>query len=153
MGIGRIVLSSQHLFHPPNLLQLPLNHPPCHPPTHVHLHTSPQGCFVPCWNVHVELCVQPPLNPHHAHCVKSQSPCMCTLAQQPSSLSTLALEAPFWLVGALTMCPPPPINLQQYSALHPHPCAHALSLAALPHLDMLIHPCFPFPGGLFTTNQ
>src|SRR5260221_12221275 len=61
MGIGRIVLSSQHLFHPPNLLQLPLNHPPCHPPTHAHLHTSPQGCFVHCWNVCVELCVWPPV--------------------------------------------------------------------------------------------
>src|SRR5258708_6616226 len=115
MGIGRIVLSSQHFFHTPNLLQLPLNHPPCHPPTHVHLHTGPQGCFVHHWNVCVELCVWPPPNPHHAHCAKSQSPCICTLA----------LEAPSCSVGALTMCPPPPINLWQHSALHPHLHAHS----------------------------
>src|SRR5260221_11183068 len=73
MGIGRIVLSSQHFFHLPNLLQLPLNHPPCQPPTHAHLHTGPQGCFVHHWNVHVELCVWPPPNPHHAHHAKSQN--------------------------------------------------------------------------------
>ncbi len=29
MGIGRILLSSQHFFYTPNSLQLPLNHPPC----------------------------------------------------------------------------------------------------------------------------
>src|SRR5258708_11044773 len=108
MGIGRILLSPQHFFHTPNLLQLPLNPPPCCPPTHVHLHTSPQGCFVHHWNVCVELCVQPPPNLHHAPHAKSQSPCICILA----------LEAPSCLVGALTMCPPPPINLWQYSALH-----------------------------------
>src|SRR5260221_1158041 len=125
MGLGRILLSPQYFFHAPNLLQLPLNHPPCCPPTHAHLHTGPQGCFVHHWNVHVELCVWPPPNPHHVHCAKSQSPHLCTPAQQPSSLSTLALEAPFWLVGALTMCPPPPINLWQYSTLHPHPHTHS----------------------------
>src|SRR5258708_28773524 len=63
----------------------------------------------------VELCVWPPPNLHHVHHAKSQSPCTCTLA----------LEAPFCLVGALTMCPPPPINLWQYSTLHLHLCTHA----------------------------
>src|SRR5258708_3300199 len=115
MGIGRILLSPQYFFHTPNLLQLPLNHPPCCPPTHTHLHTGPRGCFVHHWNVCVELCVQPPPNLHHVHCTKSQSPC----------IYTLALEAPSCLVGALTMCPPPPINLQHHSALHPHLCAHS----------------------------
>src|SRR5260221_13933509 len=115
MGIGRILLSPQHFFHTPNLLQLPLNHPPCCPPTHAHLHTSPRGCFVHHWNVRVELCVWPPPNLHHVHCAKSQSPCICTLA----------LEAPSCLVGALTMCPPPPITLQQHSTLHPHLHAHS----------------------------
>src|SRR5258708_18691701 len=115
MGIGRILLSSQHFFQTPNLLQLPLKHPPCLPPSHAHLHTSPQGCFVQHWNVRVELCVWPPPNPHHAHHAKSQSPCICTLA----------LEAPSCLVGALTMCPPPPINLQQHSTLHLHLHAHS----------------------------
>src|SRR5258707_15044529 len=60
-------------------------------------------------------CVQPPPNPHHAHHAKSQSPCICTLA----------LKAPSCLVGALTMCPPPPINLQQHSTLHPHLHTHS----------------------------
>src|SRR5260221_1257623 len=115
MGIGRILLSPQYFFHTPNLLQLPLNHPPCCPPTHAHLHTSPRGCFVHRWNVHVELCVWPPPNPHHAHRAKTQSPCICTLA----------LEAPSCLVGALTMCPPPPINLWHHSALHPHLHTHS----------------------------
>src|SRR5260221_3317238 len=92
MGIGRILLSPQHFFHTPNLLQLPLNHPPCCPPTHMHLHTSPQGCFVHCWNVCVELCVWPPPNLHHAHCAKSQSPCICTLALKPPLV---------WLVHSL----------------------------------------------------
>src|SRR5258705_12270329 len=115
MGIGRILLSPQYFFHTPNLLQLPLNHPPCCPPTHAHLHTGPQGCFVHHWNVCVELCVWPPPNLHHVHCAKSQSPCICTLA----------LEAPSCLVGALTMCPPPPINLWQHSALHLHLCPHS----------------------------
>ena len=45
----------------------------------------------------------------------SNSPCICTLA----------LESPSCLVGALTMCPPPPINLQQYSTLHLHLCTHS----------------------------
>src|SRR5260221_2184763 len=115
MGIGRILLSPQYFFHTPNLLQLPLNHPPCCPPTHTHLHTSPRGCFVHCWNVHVELCVWPPPNLHHAHHAKTQSPCICTLA----------LEAPSCLVGALTMCPPPPINLRHHSTLHPHLHTHS----------------------------
>src|SRR5258708_5232135 len=105
---GHTLTVHNTFFHTPNSLQLPLNHPPCCPPTHVHLHTSPQGCFVHHWNVHVELCVQPPPNLHHVHHAKSQSPCTCTLA----------LEAPFCLVGALTMCRPPPINLWQYSPLH-----------------------------------
>src|SRR5260221_7144314 len=63
MGIGRILLSPQHFFHTPNLLQLPLNHPPCCPPTHTHLHTSPQGCFVHHWNVCVELTQSAPCAP------------------------------------------------------------------------------------------
>src|SRR5258708_39877838 len=45
----------------------------------------------------------------------SNSPCICTLA----------LEAPSCLVGALTMCPPPPINLWQYSTLHLHLHTHS----------------------------
>src|SRR5260221_7110288 len=42
-------------------------------------------------------------------------PCICTLA----------LEAPSCFIGALTMCPPPPVNLQQHSALHLHLRAHS----------------------------
>src|SRR5258708_6736440 len=74
----------------------------------------PGECAFPCLHC-VELCVRPPPNPHHAHCAKTQSPCICTLA----------LEAPSCLVGALTMCPPPPINLRHHSTLHPHLCTHS----------------------------
>src|SRR5258707_8058399 len=34
-----------------------------------------------------------------------------------------------------------------------HTCAPAPSPAALPHWDVPVHPCFPLPGGIFTTNQ
>src|SRR5258708_1925828 len=34
-------------------------------------------------------------------------------------------RAPSCLVGALTMCPPSPINLWQYSTLHLHLCTHS----------------------------
>src|SRR5258708_12464589 len=30
--------------------------------------------------------------------------------------------------------------------------AHTPSPAALPHLDVPVHPCFPLPGGIFTTT-
>src|SRR5258708_19770286 len=97
MGIGRILLSSQHFFHTPNLLQLPLNHPPCCPPTHMHLHTGPRRCFVHCWNVRVELCVLPPPNPHHPPSSKPQIP----------SISTLPLDSPPFFIAHLTLSSTP----------------------------------------------
>src|SRR5258707_9674304 len=141
MGIGRILLSSQHFFHTPNSLQLPLNHPPCCPSTHTHLHTSPQGCFVHHWNVCVELCVQPPPNLHHAHHAKSQSPCICTLALPPL----------VWLVHSLCAhhLPSTSSNIPHCT----HTSAHTPSPAALPHLDVPVHPCFPLPGGLLPQNS
>src|SRR5258707_9677633 len=74
---------------------------------------------------------------------KSQSPCICTLAQQPSSHGWCTI-----------MCPPYTFPSTSGNILH---CTcthtHALRLAALPYLDVPIHPCFPLPGGLFTTTQ
>src|SRR5258705_12455385 len=115
MGIGRIFVKFTTLFPHPQLTPATTK-----PPTMLPTHTctsphGPQGCFVHHWNVCVELCVKPPPNLYHAHHAKSQSPCICTLALQPPSC----------LVGALTMCPPPPINLWQHSALHPHLCTHS----------------------------
>src|SRR5260221_6200805 len=80
---------------------------------------------------------------HVSHCLEEFSP-----QTSPSGIS-------YPMVGVPSMCPPPPINLWQYSTLHPHPCTHAPtpSPAALPHWDMPVHPCFPLPGGIFTTNQ
>src|SRR5260221_12174891 len=42
------------------------------------------------------------------------------------------------------------LYLIQSNLLRPLTCtsAHTSSLAALPHLDMPVHPCFPLPGGL-----
>src|SRR5258705_5544588 len=34
-----------------------------------------------------------------------------------------------------------------------HTSVHTPSPAALPHVDVPVHPCFPLPGGIFTTNQ
>src|SRR5258708_3271990 len=110
MGMGRNLLSLQHFLHTPNLLQLPLNHTPCHPHTHMHIHTSPQGCFVHCWNVRVEHCLW--LHPIHTmHTMPIHE--VPTYAHWPSSHPSM--------VGApLCAHHTPPINLWQYSALHPH---------------------------------
>src|SRR5260221_711545 len=45
--------------------------------------------------------------------------------------------------------PSPSSNIPHCTRTH----TPAPSPAALPHLDMPIHPCFPLPGGIFTTNQ
>src|SRR5260221_8988918 len=54
---------------------------------------------------------------------------ICTMRTMPNhkvpAYAHWPLEAPSCLVGALTMCPPPPINLRQHSALHPHLHAHS----------------------------
>src|SRR6266436_1074457 len=71
-------------------------------------------------------------NLHHAHCAKSQSPHICTPAQQPSSHGWCTI-----------MCPPYTFPSTSGNIPHcTHTCTHALSLAALPHLDMPVHPCF-----------
>src|SRR5258707_6904405 len=54
---------------------------------------------------------------------------ICTMRTVPNhkvpAYAHWPLEAPSCLVGALTMCPPPPINLWQHSTLHPHLHAHS----------------------------
>src|SRR5258708_17468137 len=74
-------------------------------------HTGPQGCFVHCWNVHVEHCLR-----LHPICTMRTMPIheVPTYACWPSSHPSM--------VGApLCAHHTPPINLQQYSTLHLHP--------------------------------
>src|SRR5260221_2405580 len=78
------------------------------------------------------------------------TPCtLCQFTKSPHMHTSSTAFFP-WLVHHYVPTIHLPINLWQYSTPAP---AHAPSLAALPHLDVSIHPCFPLPGGLFTTNQ
>src|SRR5258708_11216113 len=81
-------------------------------------------------------------------------PTPCTLCQSmksPHMHTGLAATLP-WLVHHYV----PTIHLPSTSGNIPHctcTCAPAPSLAALPHLDVPVQPCFPLPGGILTTNQ
>ena len=140
MGIGRILLSLQHFLHTPNSLQLPLNHTPCHPHMHAHIHTGPQGCFVHCWNVHVEHCLQ--LHP------------ICTMCSQiTKSLHMHTGSTAFfpWLVHHYVPTIHLSINLWQYSALHLHP--HTCSEAGCTAIFGCAHPSmFPIAWRTFHHN-
>src|SRR6266436_9673108 len=78
-------------------------------------HTGPQGCFVHHWNVCVERCLQ--LHPTHTmHTMQIHE--VPTYTHWPSSHPSM--------VGApLCAHHTPPINLQQYSALHLHLHTHS----------------------------
>src|SRR5258708_32003387 len=58
---------------------------------------------------HIRMC----LSNHVSHCLEEFSP-----QTSPSGIS-------YPMVGVLSMCPPPPINLWQYSTLNPHPRTHS----------------------------
>src|SRR5258705_78371 len=70
----------------------------CTAPTPVH----PLRAWLHC---HIWTC----LSIHGSHCLEEFSP-----QTSPSGIS-------YPMVGVPSMCPPPPINLQQYSTLHLHP--------------------------------
>src|SRR5258708_6045246 len=76
MGIGRILFSPQYFFHTPNLLQLPLNHPP--PPPRAQMHCP----IWTCPSIHVSLCLE-------------------EFSPQTSPSGTN-----YPMVGVLSMCPP-----------------------------------------------
>src|SRR5258707_2301126 len=54
------------------------------------------------------------------------------------------------MLGPLNLGPGGGCYNEPISHLH---CAPTPSPAALPHLDIPIQPCFPLPGGIFTTNH
>src|SRR5258705_10111351 len=114
-------------------------YPPHQPPAIFHTAPAPVHPLRAWLHCHIWTC----LSNHVSHCLEEFSP-----QTSPSGIS-------YSMVGVPSMCPPPPINLWQYSTLHLHlrTCAPTPSPAALPHLDMPVHPCFPLPGGIFTTNQ
>src|SRR5258707_9124005 len=207
LALGGFLISLQHFFHTPNLFQLPLKTTlhAAHP--HMCISTLvPKGVL--CTIGMSVLSSVSSLHPTHTMCTVPIHE-VPTYAHWPSSHPSM--------VGApLCAHHTPPINLRQYSALHPHLCtcsepgctatfghacptmfpiawrnfhhkpalvasvilwleyllcAHHLpstsgniphctctrtptpSPAALPHWDVPVHPCFPLPGGIFTTNQ
>src|SRR5258708_19803461 len=86
----------------------------CTAPTPAHLLRAWLHC-------HIWMC----LSNHVSHCLEEFSP-----QTSPSGIS-------YPMVGVPSMCPPSPINLWQYSTLHPHPLR-----ARLPsHL----RPCLSIP--------
>src|SRR5260370_19643290 len=80
------------------------------------------------------------------------APCTpCQFMKSPHMHTGLAATLP-WLVHHYV----PTIHLPSTSGNIPHcTCTHTPppSLAALPHLDLPIQPCFPLPAGIFPTNQ
>src|SRR5260370_2644617 len=103
-------------------------------PTQAHAsHTSPQGCFVHHWNVHVECCLQlhpirtmctGPIHkvPAYAHQPNSQFPHgWCTIMCPPYTLSIDILSI-FLCPGAATHVPNPVTSLHLDAVAHlvPH---------------------------------
>src|SRR5260221_2017349 len=72
------------------------------------LHTAPAPMHLLQARLHCHIWTCP--SNHVSHCLEEFSP-----QTSPSGIS-------YPMVGVPSMCPPPPINLWQYSTLHPHPC-------------------------------
>src|SRR5258707_12378476 len=81
--------------------------------------------------------------------------CPCQPFWRTFSSQTSPSGISYPMVGVPSMCPPPPINLWQYSTLPPHPCTHAPppSPPPLPHSAIPALPPFPLLGAFFTPNQ
>src|SRR6266446_1775036 len=71
------------------------------------LHTAPTPMHLLRARLHCHIWTC--LSNHVSHCLEEFSP-----QTSPSGIS-------YPMVGVPSMCPPPPINLRQYSTLHPHP--------------------------------
>src|SRR5260370_35730650 len=114
--------------------------PPCHPhPGVTPLQHRPQRPFF--WEAGTLIGGPPPLSSYprqrfaHVHTPTSISSqialhldppvCPCHSSTRGSLAHHWPQRPSFQLVGAPIMCPPPPINLQQYSTLHPHPCTRS----------------------------
>src|SRR5258707_8410689 len=125
--------------------------------------TSPSGTIYPMVGV-PSMCPPPPINPQqystlHLHPrPRSEPSCTATLGRACPSMFPIAwrnfhhkpaLVASFILWLEYLLCahhlPSTSSNIPHYTHTHTH--TPTLSPAALPHLDMPIHPCFPLPGG------
>src|SRR5258708_17088705 len=116
--------------------------------------------YVPTIHLPINLWQYSALHPYPHTCSKPS--CTATFGCDHPSMFPIAwrtshhkpaLVASFILWLEYLLCAHP---LPSTSSNIPHctcTSTHTLSPAALPHLDMPIHPCFPLPGGLFTTNQ
>src|SRR5258707_2792046 len=91
-------------------------------------HTGPQGCFVHCWNVHVEHCLW--LHP------------ICTMCTMPIHKVPAYAHWPIShpsMVGAPLCAHHTPFH--RHFVIFPHPGAatHVPNLVTLPHLDAVAH--------------
>ena len=143
LALGGFLISLQHFFHTPNSFQLPLK---------TTLHAA-----------HPHTCISTPV-PEGVLCTIRMSvwsavfgftqptPCTpCQFMKSPHMHTGLPATLP-WLVHHYV----PTIHLPSTSSNILHctcTCAPTPSPAALPHLDVPVQPCFPLPGGIFTTNQ
>src|SRR5258705_6470049 len=139
---GEIAKFTTLFAHPQLTPATTKNHTPCCPLRHMHPILVPKGvlCTVgmSVWSTVFSFTQSAPCAP-------------CQFTKSPHMHTGLAATLP-WLVHHYV----PTIHLPSTSGNILH-CTHtrtpAPSPAALPHWDMPIHPCFPLPGGIFTTNQ
>src|SRR6266436_1515462 len=124
--MGRNLLSLQHFLHTPNSLQLPLK--TTHHAAHSS-HTSPQGCFVHCWNVCVERCLQlhPIRTMHTGPIHKVPAYTHWPNSHFPHGWRTI-------------MCPPYTLSINILSIFpHPGTATHVPNPVTSPHLDTVTH--------------
>src|SRR5260221_3584046 len=76
--------------------------------------------------------VQPPPNLHHVHCANSQSPHICTLAQQPSSHGWCTILCPPYIFPSIFHHFPAP--------RHCHTCSESGHIATFEHSCPPHHP-------------
>src|SRR5258708_21572423 len=97
-------------------------------------------------------CTCPPPSPARLHCIWTRPSVPAIPAPGAVWPTTGPKGHPSsWLVHPLCAhhLPSSSSNIPHCTRTH----APAPSPAALPHWDVPVHPCFPLPGGIFTTNQ
>src|SRR5258708_13801784 len=130
--MGRNLLSLQHFLHTPNSLQLPLKttHHAAHSGMHIP-YQSPRVFCAPLECLCGVLSLASP-NLHHVHCAKSQSPHICTLAQQPSSHGWCTILCPPYIFPSIFHHFPAP--------RHCHACSESGHITAFGHSCPPHHP-------------
>src|SRR5258707_11881578 len=129
MGMGRNLLSLQHLLHTPNSLQLPLK--TTHHAAHSGMHIPYQSPRVFCAPLE---CLCGALSSLHPICTMHTGPIhkVPTYAHQPNSH--------FPHGWCTIMCPPYTLSIDILSIfLHPGAAMHVPNPVTSPHLDTVTH--------------